>query len=561
MNGFFESLRTSWQLMRPYWFSDDKFRGRLLLAVIVGLALGQVYIAVLINQWNATFYNALQDKKLDVFLHQLVVFAGLATLHIAVSVYRQYFNQMLHMRWRTWMTEQYQSTWLANLAYYRLQVIYKNTDNPDQRIADDIDGFTSSSLSLAIGLLSSVVTLVSFVTILWGLSGPLDFSVAGFAIHIPAYMVWASLLYASIGSWLTHKIGRKLVDLNFNQQRFEANFRYGLVRVREHVEAIAFYRGEQVEQHTLRSRFHAIMDNWWAIMRKQKQLTWFTSGYGQLAIIFPFVMAAPRYFSGAIPLGGLMQTASAFGQVQGALSWFIDVYPSFASWKATTNRLQSFRQAMTDSASTQAQQHIHRSASADTSLNVKNLQLVLPNGAPLLADINFSLMQGERMLISGDSGHGKTTLLRALAGMWPYGSGDMMLPENANLLFIPQKPYLPLLPLRDIISYPNSAQQFSQAAMEDALRAVQMQAYIAQLDDKENWAQSLSLGEQQKLAFARILLHRPTILLMDEITASLDESAETNLYETLIAQLPETIIISVGHRQSLQQWHTQKILV
>jgi len=544
--------------MKPYWFSEDRWKGRLLLATIIGLALAQVYLAVLFNQWNAAFYNALQDKNLPEFTHQLGVFTILATIFIAIAVYRQYFNQMLTIRWRRWMTNQYQSAWLSNHAYYRLQVIYKSTDNPDQRIADDIDGFTSSTLSLGIGLLSSVVTLVSFVAILWGLSGTLEFTIHQHHIAIPGYMLWAALLYSVIGTWLTHKIGRPLVKLNYDQQRFEANFRYSMVRLRENAENIAFYKGEPVEKHQLGERFSHILHNWWQIMRKQKQLNWFTSGYSQVAIIFPVLVAAPRYFAGAIQLGGLMQTASAFGRVQESLSWLIDVYPQFANWKATTDRLSGFTAAIHTSHDDVARRKINVRTNEIKSLAINNLTLTLPDGKPLITAFNLELKPGDRLLLTGPSGSGKTTLLRALAGLWPYGSGEIIMPANAKTLFVPQKPYLPILSLREIVCYPHPITDYDDKAVAEALTAVGLEMLIPRLGVSDNWSQSLSLGEQEKLAFARILLQMPDVVLLDEASASLDEAAEANLYKVLTARLPNAIIISVGHRSTLKAWHLQE---
>lgn len=544
--------------MKPYWFSEDRWKGRLLLTTIIGLALGQVYISVLINKWNAAFYNALQDKNLPEFMHQLGVFSILAAIFIAIAVYRQYFNQMLQIRWRRWMTNHYQNAWLSNHAYYRLQVIYKSTDNPDQRIADDIDGFTGSTLSLGIGLLSSLVTLVSFVTILWGLSGTLKFTIGQYPIAIPGYMVWAALLYAVIGTWLTHKIGKPLVQLNYDQQRFEANFRYSMVRLRENAENIAFYKGESVEKELLGERFSHILRNWWQIMKKQKQLNWFTSGYSQIAIIFPVLVASPRYFAGAIQLGGLMQTASAFGRVQEALSWLIDVYPQFANWKATTDRLGSFTTAIHASNDDVSRCKIVVRTHETGSFTINNLTLTLPDGKPLIAEFNIELKPGDRLLLTGRSGSGKTTLLRALAGLWPYGDGEIILPANAEILFVPQKPYLPILSLREIVCYPHPPGDYEDSGVAETLVAVGLEGLITHLDVSDNWSQSLSLGEQQKLAFARILLHAPDVVLLDEASAALDEAAEARLYEILNLRLPNAIIVSVGHRSTLKAWHTQE---
>ncbi len=553
-SGFFASFRSSWQLIRPYWVSDDRWKGRGLLAVIVALALGQVYVNVLVNQWNATFYNALQDKNLDLFFHQVWVFSGLAAAFIATAVYRQYFNQMLHIRWRSWLTVHYRNAWLSDRAYYRLQAIYKSTDNPDQRIADDIDMFTGSTLSLSIGLLSACVTLASFITILWGLSGALEFMIGSHAIVIRGYMVWVALIYAVLGTWLTHFIGKKLVRLNYDQQRFEADFRFAMVRLRENAEAIAFYRGEAVENATLGVRFSQIMDNWWRIMRKQKQLTWFTAAYGQIAIIFPILVAAPRYFSGAIQLGGLMQTASAFNAVQGALSWFIDVYSQFATWRATSDRLNGFALAIERSRNDVAAQRIIIRQEGERLL-VNNLSLNFPDGTPLLDEASFALSPGDRLLLTGPSGCGKTTLLRALGGLWPYGKGEIIMPVDKTVLFVPQKPYLPLLSLKEIVCYPQGNEYFSEIAVSEALAMVGLEALIPLLDIQESWSQRLSIGEQQKLSFARLFLHKPDIVLLDEVTASLDEVSETKLYEALKHYLPKAIVLSTGHRPGLHALH------
>ncbi len=544
-----------WMLIKPYWVSDQKGRGWLLLVTIISLVLAQVYISVLINTWNAAFYNALQNKNLHEFLHQLGIFTILAIAFIITAVYQQYFTQMLHITWRRWMTEKYQTAWLSNQAYYRLQVIYKSTDNPDQRIADDIDGFTDNTLTLSMGLLSAVVTLVSFVTILWGLSGPLSFTLAGHHITIAGYMVWAALFYSIIGTWLTHIIGRRLISLNFNQQRFEANFRFSMIRMRENAEAIAFYKGEGMEGKNLRDQFSHIWKNWWQIMKKQKQLTWFTSGFGQVAIIFPVIVAAPRYFAGAIQLGGLMQTASAFGSVQGSLSWFVGIYAQFASWKATTNRLNSFIETIEHSNQDHVNNQIIVHHQAEKLLDINQLSLTLPNGEPLLKDLMINLNLGDRLLLMGAAGSGKTTLLRAIAGLWSFGTGNITLPMDAKVLFIPQKPYLPIQSLKDVVSYPASSDEYSDTDLECSLTAVGLDWLIPRLPDTENWSQSLSPGEQQKLAFARILLHRPDVLLLDEASASMDEKSEADLYGMIIRELPQAIVISVGHRESLGQWH------
>ncbi len=550
------TFKTIWKLVRPYWASEERWRARATLGAIIALSLGQVYISVLLNKWNAEFYNALQDKNLPEFWHQLGIFCVLAVAFIIAAVYRQYLTQLLHIAWRRWLTVRIQGDWLANRNFYRLQVIEQRADNPDQRIADDIDGFTGTTLSLGIDLLSSVVTLCSFVTILWGLSGDFSLTLGGHTLAIPGYMVWAALLYAAVGTLVAHKIGRRLIGLNFEQQKREADYRFALVRLRENAEPIAFYGGEAAENATLRERFMHVVSNWRAIMQKQKQLTWFTSGYAQIANIFPILVAAPRYFSGAIQLGGLMQIASAFGQVQDALSWLINVYPSFANWKATVNRLQGFTAALYRE---QPEAALAVERTNDSALTLHEISVRKPDGAALITSLSKILPAGSRLLVQGPSGSGKTTLLRLLAGLWPYGGGSLSLPSNATLLFVPQRPYLPLGTLRAALSYPQPVTHFADADLTAALTAVGLGAIAIHFDNDDNWAQCLSPGEQQKLGFVRVLLAKPSILLLDEATAALDSDSEAALYKRLIATLPQTIIISVGHRPSLAAFHTDTL--
>jgi putative ATP-binding cassette transporter len=549
-------LRAFWQLAKPYWLSEERGKGLALLAAVVALTLGIVWINVLLNSWNNEFYNAIQDKKLDDFYRLLGKFTLLAFAYIVVGVYRIYLQQMLQIEWRTWLNERYLGAWLGERAYYRLQLLDKGTDNPDQRIEEDLRLFVEATLSLSLGLLEAVVTLVSFIAILWALSGALEL----WGVTIPGYMVWFALAYAVAGTWLTHLIGRPLIGLNYGQQRFQADYRFSLVRLRENAEGVALYRGEQEELANLRARFASVIGNWWAIMKKRKQLGWFTYSYGQLAIIFPFVVAAPRYFSGQIPLGGLMQTASAFGQVQGALSWFIDAYTQFASWKATVDRLTGFSAALERIRVEAGRLDGDREEGATEFLETRGLALALPQGKPLLAPTSLQYKRGEAVLVSGPSGAGKSTLFRALAGIWPYWHGKILLPKGARLLFLPQKPYLPIGALKHAVCYPADAAARSDAEVGEALRAVGLGHFAQDLSRSENWALLLSGGEQQRLAFARALINKPDWLFLDEATASLPDDAQAALYSLLKARLPGTTVVSVGHRASLAQFHPRKLL-
>ena len=541
-------LKAFWALTRPYWVSDQRRKGLTLLAMVVGLALTLVWIEVQFNRWNNDFYNSLQDKDQAEFFRQLGRFTLIALLYIVTGVYRLYFQQMLQIEWRTWLTDRFLADWTREQAHYRLSLLDRGTDNPDQRIAEDLRLFVDYTLSLSLGLLSAVVTLATFIAILWVLSGALE--VAGFSI--PGYMVWCAVLYAALGTWLTHLIGRPLIGLDFNQQRFEADFRFALVRLRENGEGVALYRGEGEELARFRDRFTAVISNWWALMLKQKQLGWFTSFYGQLAIIFPYVVVAPRFFSGAMPMGGIFQTASAFGQVQGALSWFITAYTQFAVWKATVDRLIGFAKSL---------ERVHalkvegQRVAEGRSLSLESVRLELPQGKPLLDGVSLQLAPGQSVLITGASGAGKSTLFRALAGIWPYWKGKVRIPQGARLLFLPQKPYLPLGSLKHAAAYPEDAAKFSDEEVREAIKVAGLEALSDDLQRQENWAQVLSGGEQQRLAFARALLNRPDWLFLDEATASLPEEDQDALYRVLKERLPTTTVVSIGHRAGLAAHH------
>jgi putative ATP-binding cassette transporter len=466
---------------------------------------------------------------------------------------------MLQIRWRRWLTDNFVRDWMADQSYYRLQLNETATDNPDQRISEDVRLFVLQTLTICLDLLSNVVTLFSFLGILWGLSGTLTIPLGSMSIEIPGYMVWVALVYSAVGTWLTHKIGWPLARINFQQQRFEADFRFSLVRLRENAEGVALYNGEADEMQTLHARFASIFGNWWELMRYTKRLTWFTAGFGQIANVFPFVVAAPRYFTGAIELGGLMQTASAFGQVQGAMSWFVDSYSTLAEWKATVDRLTGFRASLARTAA--AGTGIARATAPQEAISLDDVEIRLPGDRPLLAPTDLELAPGQSVLISGPSGSGKSTLFRVLAGLWPYGAGKVVLPAGTKLLFLPQRPYLPLGTLREIVTYPLEAGRVDDDAVRRALEDCQLGPLTTRLDEAQNWAQTLSPGEQQRVAFARTLLQRPDWLFLDEATAALDEKTEAHLYQLIQDRLPATTIISIGHRPGLGRFHDRQVTI
>jgi vitamin B12/bleomycin/antimicrobial peptide transport system ATP-binding/permease protein len=548
-------LRQAWNLAWPYWNSEEKWKARLLLFAVVALNLITVGLNVRLNSWNNDFYNALQQYDWTEFWKQFAIFGVIAFALIVVAVYSLYLRQILHIKWRKWLTDHFLQDWLANQSYYRLQLNYATTDNPDQRISDDLDRFATISLGLSLGLLSSFVTLISFVAILWTLSGALTIPLGGdLMIKIPGYMVFAAVIYAVAGTLLTRWIGNPLIRLNFDQQRYEADFRFSMVRLRENAENVAFYGGEAREFDTFQARFLRIVGNWWEIIKRRKKLTWFTTGYSQLAIIFPFVVAAPRYFNKTIQLGGLMQIASAFNQVQDALSFIVSAYTEIAEYQSVVQRLAGFRERMEEIAGEREASQPIEIERGGRGVEVDMLDLNLPDGQLLRPNISLAASPGQSLLITGASGLGKSTLMRAIAGLWPFGRGRIRVTDG-RCLFLPQRPYLPLGTLADALGYPRGAAELPRDRLVEALQAVGLPELADRLDEEANWAQRLSIGEQQRLAFARVLLVRPEIVFLDEATSALDEAAEISLYRLLREASWRPTIVSVGHHGNLRRFH------
>jgi vitamin B12/bleomycin/antimicrobial peptide transport system ATP-binding/permease protein len=559
VNNMRATLAIVWRIAAPYFRSDDKWAGFLLLGAVIAIELLSVVMDVLINQWRNRFYTALQNKDWDTFKREMLVFCVIAAASVVLAVYQLYLNQWLQIRWRSWMTGKYLGEWTHGANHYRMQLAGDAADNPDQRITDDVKLFVSQTLGLGLGLLNAIVSLVSFLVILWGLSELLPLLLFGVDFSIPGYLVWGAVIYAVFGTMLTQWIGSPLVNLDFNQQRLEADFRFNLVRVRENSEQIALLKGEGAERERLSGRFGRVVGNWYDIMSRTKRLTAFTQSYAQAAVVFPFALAGPAYFiSKTVQLGSLIQIAEAFGKVQDALSFFVSAYRTMAEWRAVIARLDGFEKAIGSAAAqVHAPSSIAISPSAAGQIHLSELLVKLPNGTPLVSADGFTIGKGEHVLVTGPSGAGKSTLFRAIAGIWPYGGGAIAVPAKATLMMLPQRPYLPISTLKGAIAYPSDASAYSAEQIANVLQDVDLPKLAGRLDEEEHWNRMLSLGEQQRLGLARALLHAPDFLFLDEATASVDEAAEARLYRLIAERLPNTTVVSIGHRSTLQAFHSR----
>lgn len=554
-----ETVKGLYRLTSEYWKSGERKSAFLYLFGIIILTIAAVYMTLLLNDWFNEFYSALQNYDKEAVYHGLVRFTALAFGHIAFSVYAYYLQQTLALRWRRWMTEEYLSRWTSHQMFYRMEMFSGGrSDNPDQRISEDINLFTTRTLSFMSGLLRAVTTIFCFIFVLWTLSEPLSFTLGGTTFHVYGYLVWTALAYSVIGTWITHKVGHRLVGLNFVQQKLEADFRYAMVRLRETSESVAFYHGAPEERRILGGRFQKLVANTVYIIRKQKQLSWLTNSYGQIAIIFPFVVAAPRYLSKSISLGGLMQVANCFGKVQESMSYFVDVYSDLAEWMSCVERLLTFDEHMKDlrEETEREEGRLHREEGRELALS--HVDVGLPNGKRLLSSISCTIHEGEKVILKGPSGSGKSMLLRVLSGLWPFAEGTLVLPERKEVLFIPQRPYMPMGTLEEAALYPG--REGSRADLEYWMRECGLSQWISHLPEEGDWGHVLSLGEQQKLAFVRIFMTKPRWVFLDEATSAMDEETENRLYSFLV-RMPGITVVSVGHRSTLDKYHTRTLQV
>ncbi|WP_425060208.1 Vitamin B12 transport ATP-binding protein BacA [Sporomusa carbonis] len=553
-------LRSAWKIARAYWFSEEKGTAWLLLGSVIVLNLALVYVTVQLNVWQGAFYDAIQNFNYGSFIDVIKRYALLAVLLIVVKGYQIYARMLLHMRWRRWLTERYLTSWLHKKSYYRLQLMAGSAaDNPDQRISEDLELFVVLTLRLSVDFFQDVVTVFSFVLILWDLSGVFYLPVGGWEIPVYGYLVWLALAYAAVGTYWTLKVGRPLVRLDYDQQRYEADFRFSLVRVREHAESIALYNGENNEKRNCLRHFNQILANFLKIIDVRKRLMWLTTGYSQVAVLFAALVASPRYFRGQIQFGQMFQIIDAYNHVQIGFSFIIDSFTRLAQWRAVVNRLNNF---LTFLETVQIESVSQKEVVCRQQQGVffaEALNIFQPDGQMLVKDLTLKLPPGQSLLVTGPSGCGKSTLLRTLAGIWPYVNGRIRIPRDARLMFVPQKSYMPIDTLREVLLYPGLSRPVSDADLRDVLIACRLKHLTGKLDEWLDWGQALSLGEQQRIAFARALLQQPDWLFLDEATSALDEATEQTVYQLAVKMLTKTAIVSVGHRSTLIDYHQSRL--
>lgn len=549
-----ETVGAFFKIAMPYWRSKESFAGRLQFIGILLFTSGTIFLAKQFNDWYKEFWDNVQNYNMDGFYGGLYLFLFLATLHVCNEVYKSYVISALSIRWRRWLTTHYTERYLNESTYYRLQLTDQKTDNPDQRIAEDLSSFVTLTIGIVVRMITSTAMLVTFSIILWGLSSRVEnVTVGDFTFSLPdGYLFYLALIYAVCGTVITFIIGKPLALLHFRQQRFEADYRYSLIRLRENAEAVALYKGEKEESTRLNSYFGDVVKNYIYLINRTKSLEFFTFGCDQLAVIFPILVASPLYFAKIITIGSLMQINSAFSRVYSSLSVIMSLFPELATWKAVIDRLALFEKSMKKSLQLSKPDVRYEAES----VRIDNLSITKPNGSALISNLNLQLKNGDRLLIKGPSGVGKSTLLRAVAGIWPYSSGSVTLPESKKVLFLSQKPYMPMGTLAQTICYP-SAEFSDEKYLASLLEKVGLEHLVPHLNMEDQWGLVLSLGEQQRIAFLRAIINRPDVIFMDEVTSAMDEPNESKLYAMLKDELKDSIMISVGHRSTLENMHNR----
>lgn len=550
-----------WQMIRAYWRSPQRISAYIFFATIMVMTMSMVGLDVVFSYWYEKFYDALQNYDKSGTIQLLVVFFGIATIHILLAVYRYYVTQIFGLRWRRWLTEQFLGRWLQNRAYYLIENFDEKTDNPDQRIQEDVGAIVSNTLDLTIGLVSSIATFLAFIYILWSLSGVITLPLGPLGTYkIYGYLLWVGLIYALIGSFLTVKLGRPLVSLNFEQQRREATFRYAAVDLRNHAESVALYRGELHQRNILQRLFDRVLDNWLMVILRQKKLLWFTAGYNQLSVFLPLMVALPNYFNKVFKLGGLIQSLQAFSRVQDSLSYLVNSYTQIAQWQAIGQRLTTFVNHMNEADERAAAENKLAFTKQDhNAITANAVSINTPRGKGLLQDVTLEFRHGKNYLIKGVSGIGKSTFIRALSGIWPYASGEVAFPRDRLIMYIPQTPYMPIGTLEEAILFPDKENTELKTKIPDILKKCNLEYLIPRLHETAAWTEQLSPGEQQRIGFARVLLHKPDWVFLDESTSMLDMANEQRLYQLIKTEIPVCSIVSVGHRSSLDVYHDQII--
>ena len=552
-------FRHLWRLVRVYWVSPDARRGAVLLATAIALELGTVYGIWKLSEVQRDLFDAFQDKQMGAFLASIGFFLTVAAGFVTASTLRIYLRGALEIRWREGLTRHFLEKWMTSQAFCEIELHRKGTDNPDQRIAEDIRDFVASALGLSLSLLAALVTLITFSSVLWNLSGDWTFSVAEHHFHVPGLMMWVAIAYGLIAILVTHRVGRPLIGIQFNRQRVEADFRFTLARFRENVEDVALAQGEPAERRTAIDRFQQVVVNWWQIIRKQRDLTLLTTGIGQANSLVPLLVAAPAFFAGHLSFGSVIQVRIAYGEVSGGLTWFVSAYQEIARWRASVERLVTLLEEIDATGAVLDQtERVQVDRAPDGTLCLDDLRLSRPDGTLIVANADAKLTRGDRVALFGPSGAGKRMLLRAIAGIWRFGSGRIEIPLGSRTLFLPQRPYLPIGSLLEALTYPEPASAADTLRAREVLGLVGLSHLASRLEDREHWQQFLSGGEQQLLGVARALLQEPDWLFLDEATSGLDERTERRVYTLLAERLPRTGVVSIADRPTVASFHDRQ---